>query len=143
MNVKLLRTDYNEFGIFGELSDESGNKFAVTLEHAYPETKALPKEFILYSPKIAAGTYICKRHAPNRLPYETFELQNVPNFQDHHVDGVLIHIGNYNKDSIGCILLGKSKLKLDRGMMITGSKETFQKFMDLQKDVSEFTLTIE
>lgn len=39
---------------------------------------------------------VCKGYVPR--------LQNVPQF-----DGVLIHVGNSDKDSSGCILLGKNK----------------------------------
>ncbi len=153
MNCKLIRTNYSEYGIFGELYNEHGVKIATTLEHSY----SIPIKDLDgggggggvgaggggYCAKVAIGTYTCKRHAPNRLPYETFELQNVPDFQGQPVSGILIHIGNYNKDSIGCILLGKSRLKTDRNEMILNSKEIFAEFMDLQKDVLEFTLTIE
>ncbi len=138
MNCKLTRTDYSEYGIFGELRNEAGDFIAVTLEHAFPFTDSPAAGEVSYEPKIPAGTYICQRHAPNRLPYETFELQNVPGST-----GDLIHIGNYNKDSIGCILVGQSRLRTYRNEMILASKETFEKFMEMQKGVSEFTLTIE
>jgi hypothetical protein len=115
-------------GVFGTMFDENGQQIAVTLEHSFNGV-----------PKVAAGTYTCERHAPNRLPYETFELQNVPDFQGKPVTGILIHIGNYNSDSDGCILVGSHR----NGEMIMDSKITFAKIMDLLKDVDSFLLTVE
>lgn len=134
MNCILKRTDYLAEGIFGELTDSNGNTLAVTLEHSYDSGDG-PS---CYIPKLSRGIYTCVRHAPNRLPYYTFEVQNVPNFQRKPVTGILIHIGNYNSDSDGCVLLGDER----NGDMIMNSKATFQKFMDLQVGVEEFTLTV-
>lgn len=94
------------------------------------------------TPKVAAGVYTCVRHAPNRLPYVTFELQGVPDFQGNPVTGILIHIGNFNKDSDGCILLGAVLYAITEPWMIRSSTPTFNKFMALQSSVDSFTLTI-
>lgn len=94
---------------------------------------------------MAPGTYNCTRHAPNRLPYETWELQNVPPFLGNPVSAILIHVGNYNNDSDGCILVGRrvvSNPDSPSENMITSSKNTFNRLMDLTKDLNSFTLTI-
>lgn len=131
MNLKLTRNKSSLYGVFGDLRDESGKIIAVTLEHAYLDGA-------VYAPKLAAGTYTVLRHPPRRLPYETFEVQNVPDFQGNRVDGILIHRGNFNNDSEGCILLGH-----DIGpACILESGVAFQEFMDLQKDLNSFTLTV-
>lgn len=103
----------------------------VTLEHAYPENG-------LFVPKLASGKYVVKRHAPNRLPYETFEIQGVPDFQGSPVSGILIHVGNYNKDSEGCVLLG---LHLGVGCILE-SKIAFEQFMETQSGLDEFNLEV-
>ena len=56
---------------------------------------------------------------------------------------ILIHAGNYNNDSEGCILLGDSVIMSGRGQMITNSKVTFAKFMDLMKDQDSFFLMVQ
>lgn len=127
----LNRFSFSESGILGIMLDEYGTVYN-TLEHAYLQPNGS------YSPKIAVGTYTCQRHAPNRLPYETFEVTNVPPFMGQDVTGILIHIGNYNQDSIGCILLGKSHTDT----MITNSKEAFQEFMLSLEGTDSFELTI-
>jgi hypothetical protein len=132
--LKLTRNDSTANGIFGVLSDEDGTELAVTLEHAYDSGHGNGS----FVPKVASGTYLCQRHAPNRLPYETFELQDVPNFEDKPVTGILIHKGNFDKDSDGCILLGTAR----NGDMITSSAPIFNKFMTSLTGIQEFQLVI-
>ena len=127
----LNRTSYSEDGVFGLLISDDGQTF-YTLEHSYKQADGS------YKPKVALGTYICQRHAPNRLPYETFEVTNVPDFMDNSVTGILLHIGNYNKDSDGCILLGKGQT----ASMITHSKEAFEEFMSSLEGTNDFQLII-
>jgi hypothetical protein len=127
----LTRTSYEESGIYGTLQDDQGNQIAVTLEHSYQDGDN-------FVPKVASGTYTCSLHAPNRLPYTTYELQDVPDFQGNPVTGILLHIGNYNQDSDGCILLGQSR----QGNMIINSKVTFDAFMASLNGIESFTLTI-
>jgi hypothetical protein len=134
MNFKLTRNQISSDGVFGSLYDNSGKQILVTAEHAFTLTNGT------VAPKVKAGTYTCLRHAPNRLPYETWELQNVPNFDGKPVTAILIHIGNYPQtDSDGCILVGSSR----NGEMILDSKETFADFMNLTIDENNLTLTIE
>jgi Family of unknown function (DUF5675) len=132
MNIKLVRNKYTKDGVFGTIFGEDGQQIAVSLEHSYLYGTTL-------TAKVKHGEYTCLRHAPNRLPYETFELENVPDFQGKPVTGVLIHCGNFDKNSEGCILVGETV----SGTMITNSKITFKTLMDLQIGVDSFTLTIE
>jgi hypothetical protein len=126
MNLHLTRKQYRDDGIFGEI--DCDKIYFFTLEHSYDKM-----------PKIPQGVYRCTRWDSPKFGYQTFMLNDVPG-HDH----ILIHIGNYNHDSEGCILigLGLGRTK-NNGVMITSSKQAFQKFMELQEGVDEFTLTIE
>lgn len=106
---------------------------AVTLEHGYDIGG-------FWLPKVRAGIYNCVRHAPNRLPYETFMLENVPDFQGAPVSGILIHKANWERELEGCIAVGLAAI--NNNEMITGSKLAFDKMMSLQAAVNSFKLTI-
>ena len=126
MDLTLTRKLYSKDGVFGELTDESGKLVAVTLEHAYD-----------LMPKVPAGTYACKR-GPHRLAsmehdFTTFEIEGVP---DH--SKILFHVGNYNHDSQGCVLLGHQRVD----KMVTESKLAFARFMELQTGVNTFHLIV-
>lgn len=131
MDLTLIRKEYREDGIFSSLIAESGGKIADTLEHSYDK-----------KPKLPTGEYRCVR-GKHRLhsmtqDFETFEITGVP---DH--SGILFHIGNSNKDSDGCVLLGATTIISPNGsQVIVKSKVTFQIFMELQKDINEFQLTV-
>src|SRR5689334_19296677 len=98
MDLILVRKKIGADGVFGELlnarNDES---LFVTLEHAYPSEDG-------FWAKIPKGEYLCKRgvhQLHSSQPFTTFEVMDVPNRY-----GILIHWGNWNSDSNGCILLG-------------------------------------
>jgi hypothetical protein len=137
MNASIKRQQFRSDGIFGVMSNEQGNVFCVTLEHAYQDPLSG-----LWVPKVAAAVYTCVRHPPNRLPYETFMLYNVPNFQNQSVDGILLHVLNFNRESQGCIGLGQEVADIGSEEMITHSQNTFDAFMALQIGVDSFQLTI-
>ena len=126
-----------ESGIFSYLLGDADIVEAVTLEHAYPEGE-------IYIPKIPSGSYKCVR-GPHRLhgmteDFITFEITGV----EGHTN-LLFHWGNYNKDSEGCVLLGKTKILMPDGVssMITESRAAFNKFMDLQNGLDEFQLEVQ
>ena len=138
MNLTLTRKQARADGIFGVLTDETGKEIAVTLEHAYLNAQQG------YSPKLNDGDHKCVRGqhqlASMTAPFETFEITGVPNHTS-----ILFHQGNYNKDSEGCVLLGRSLAYDNQGagtQMIAMSKTTFKYFMDLQSGINEFTLTV-
>lgn len=130
MNFTLTRTDFRPDGIFSILVQlDTGTRFSVTLEHSYENL-----------PKLPDGSYTCVR-GKHRLhgmteDFETFEVTGV---EGH--SGILFHWGNYNKDSDGCILLGQSISK-DTDWMVTHSRDTFAKFMDMLQGTDEFTLIV-
>lgn len=133
MNLILTRDDpFIEAGVFGVLRKaDTKEQIAVTLEHAY----ASPFGF---SPKVPPGQYVCQRgmHRLERWKWsiETFEITDVPGHTD-----ILFHVGNYNQDSSGCVLLGMAR----GDQMILNSRLAFAAFMLLQKGVESFTLIVE
>lgn len=146
MNLILRRTKYCSDGIFGELLGDSGNFICNTLEHAFP------KPDHTFEAKVEAGEYLCKVgtgplpggfHAlHDGVPFMAFEIQDVPPFRGEPVKGILFHIGNYNCDSEGCILLGKQiGRKNDGGFMLMASKQAFEAFMKMQ-GLDDFTIKI-
>lgn len=124
MNLVLQRTEFREDGVFGQLLN--GNvQIAVTLEHSYED-----------GPKIPPGFYSCVRgthQLEGGEPFETYEITEVPNHNK-----ILLHCGNWNKDSAGCVLLGSAR----SNDMIVGSRAAFNKFMALQDGVQEFCLQV-
>lgn len=134
MILTLTRDKFVLYGILGKLSDGSGFE-CETLEHAYQAPSAGTPVFL---PKLASGTYKVVRHAPNRLHYETFMVLGVPPFLGAPVDGILIHRGNVNGDSEGCILVG-----LERGTgCIMESEKAFDKLKALLDGQDSFTLVV-
>ena len=135
MNINLNRTQSNQEGIFGNFTDENGNQICVTLEHAYDDGNGG------WVAKIPDGTYTCQRGqhqlASMSHPFETFEVTNVPGHSN-----ILIHMGNFDKDSEGCILVGHAIAGSGSSEMITSSVATFNAFMQLQAGLDTFTLTV-
>lgn len=133
MNLILKRTDSNENGVFGQLTDSQGTFLLCTLEHAYDSELGNGT----YAAKVPTGTYQCVRgkHKLANMTdvFITFEVQNVPGHT-----GILFHAGNFDKDSEGCILLGLQR----NGDMVTESRMAFHKFLDLQDGIDSFILTV-
>lgn len=131
MKFKLIRKQTRSDGFFGEFQDERGHFLFVTLERYYPE-----------GPKLDNGIYTCKRGVHclgDGEPFQTFEVMKVPGNT-----GILFHVGNYNADSEGCVLLGQAVgNKSDGGKMIVGSNKAFKKFMEILKYEDSFELIVE
>ncbi|MDR3351298.1 MAG: DUF5675 family protein [Prevotellaceae bacterium] len=152
MKLHLTRIARKPGYTIGNLSID-GACFCDTLEDTDRGLKqAMPLEEIkrLKQPgvtAIPAGTYYILMHIASpkystRPAYRSIggklpRLANVPGY-----DGVLIHIGNYPKDTEGCILVGKNKAP---GAVLE-STETFNKLYALLKAAAdkaeEITLTI-
>lgn len=149
MNLKLLRTAFKSTGIYGEIEDETGKRRFFTLEHSYsrtaladPDPGLEPEKFGSiencpdYLPKLAPGTYTCVRgqhQLHHGLPFETFMVTGVPKHE-----GILFHVGNYDRDSEGCILIGKEPIPDGIGK----SGDAFKEFIELQRKTDSFILEV-
>lgn len=100
--VEVVRCRTSEYGTFGRLF-VNDDFFCYTLEPAKNNIKPYP---------IPCGVYDLKMDVVSpkyrfRFPYSSYKgrvprIVDVPNFH-----GVLIHIGNFVKDTLGCILVGE------------------------------------
>lgn len=134
MKLFLNRNFFLEYGIFGELTCEEFPKFKLyTLEHSYK------REDGTFYPKLGIGQYVCKL-GEHRLKFmdHTFQTYEITGVLGH--TGMLFHVGNYNKDSEGCVLLG-SGIDL-HSKAIYGSKDGFSKFIDLLGNRTQFDLMV-
>lgn len=131
MNFTLVRTDFLPTGIFGKLISEDNSLLLECLEHSYLSGAT-------WAPKVPLGIYTCVRgtHQLEGMtkPFECFELKNVPGHTD-----ILIHRGNQNSDSAGCLLVGEVR---DGNRGILSSQMAFERFMNFQSNVDEFQLEI-
>lgn len=104
---------------------DSSMPLAKILELKKPSITAIPRgtyevTLDVYSPKFGSKSFY-KEVCNGKLP----RLLNVKGFE-----GVLIHCGNTDKDSAGCLLVGQNKV---RGQVIN-SKATFKELYKLLKD---------
>lgn len=133
MNMILTRSECSSDGVFGTLTSNDGSFSCVTLEHAFPQ------DDISYAPKTPPGTYTCvlgTHQLDHGGPFQCFQITNVPGHQ-----GILIHIGNFNKDSDGCCLVGEEIQGKAPSRFINNSKQTWDNMMNfLGKD--NFTLIV-
>lgn len=108
----------------------------VTLEppffHGYPSEH----------PCIPTGEYTCKKVFDREtlggafIPI-TYEVTNVP-----ERTGILFHVGNARTDTMGCILLGLSYIKVNGKLGITDSRVAFKRFIEAMEKDNEFTLKV-
>lgn len=82
---------------------------------------------------IPLGKYKAKKVHSARFG-TTFEITGVPNR-----DAILIHPGNDEKDTQGCVLIGE---RLVDSNFISGSRTAFQRFMESNLQVSDFNIEI-
>lgn len=97
---------------------------------------------------IPAGEYTCRRRIYNKGGYETFEVTDVPGRS-----AILIHRGNTEEHTEGCILLGMKVgtlpvAKPEDGeparhkIAVLSSGVAHRAFMALQEGTDEFRLTV-
>ena len=122
----LLRIADIEQGIFGVLKDGEV-PFCVTVEN---------NKFVFPD-----GDYICERIDSPKYG-DTFEITNVKNRTN-----MLIHWGNWEDDSLGCVILGEryDPIFTRNGKFKDGvgdSKKAFNEFIRRTHSIDEFTLKV-
>lgn len=123
--LNLIRIAENEHGTFGAWVD-SHVPFAVSLEPDNNEIKRIP-----------AGTYTCKRDYYHHGDYETFEVTGVP-----ERTRILIHKGNAETNTAGCLLIGEMYEPLNGKPAILQSGKAFDELMRKLDGLDEFELVI-
>ena len=94
MNITLYRTLADVYGTHGHINDEQGNFLCNTIERPWLDNAPMVS-------CIPDGTYPCEPHIKSNNGQDVWILDGVPNRT-----GVLIHTGNTDGDSEGCILVG-------------------------------------
>lgn len=86
---------------------------------------------------IPPGKYDCLRHNTVKFP-NTWQLQNVPGRT-----AILIHAGNTEDSTNGCILVGRRFQDMNGKTGIAESQLAMTQFRDLTKSWKTFAITIE
>lgn len=125
---RIYSGDDKTLGVF---VDPEGIPFAVTLEpplvladdgyHTQPNISCIP-----------IGLYRCERVQSPRFG-NTFEITHVPG-RSH----ILLHKGNRQTDTLGCVLVAESFIEIGIGQSAAGFKE----FMGMMEGQDFFNLTI-
>lgn len=94
MKLTLMRTKQDQYGVHGQIESDNGTVICYTIERPWlgnhPDVSCIPD-----------GVYKCEPHIKSNNGQECWLLQNVPNRS-----GILIHTGNTDDDSEGCIIIG-------------------------------------
>lgn len=109
----LTRTLEGWQGAFGKLLDPAGKQLCVTCERPWLDN-------IVGKSCIPPGTYNVIPHDSVSHPY-TWEVTGVPGRKD-----ILIHNGNTENDTEGCILVGDSMGTINGLMAVLNSLVTMQ-----------------
>ena len=127
ITLTLKRIAHTRDGTFGVLLDS--NPFALTCEREWFDNKSDVS-------CIPTGEYICRR--VNSLRFgNTFEVMFVKGRTN-----ILVHSGNTEDDSKGCILVGEEFGEMNGKAAVLSSKKGFAEFLERLKDVDEFNLII-
>ena len=111
MKLLLKRIAFKETYTIGKLSID-GAYFCDTLEDKNRDLNHdgdlndAGEGKVMHETAIPFGTYRVVVNVSPRFGRELPRLENVP-----HFDGILIHRGNTDADSSGCILVGENKVK--------------------------------
>jgi len=121
----LQRTSADQNGVFGQLLDSTGTQICLTLEHAYQAPDGS------WKPKLLDGNYTLTRghHFLVHGQYDTYSFPPFTGWDGQVHTNVLIHPGNSENDSEGCVLLGVLKGELGGMPALLDSKAAFANFL--------------
>ena len=125
---KLKRVSNTMDGVFGVLLDEQTFPLCVTLEESWLNNQRNIS-------CIPEGTYQVRKYSGTRYK-EVWKLDNVPNRS-----AILIHAGNTEYDTQGCILVGRRFGVLSQKRAILDSRSALTALRQTLPD--NFILTIE
>lgn len=145
MELILIRSERNDWGTFGELIAPSKGGLFSALKTCEDDWRDNQRNISC----IPAGRYRLVRTVYYKHNYETFEVTPVPN--RHRI---LIHPGNTEEDTDGCILVGLRRgtlwvpdeddplHKLALKDAVVESQAAFATFMDWMRGVDDAYLVI-
>ena len=128
IKIKLVRKQFSALGIKGRLLCDDPHLVLFTLENPW-------KDNARSISCIPAETYPCRIVDSPRFG-RVYGVTNVRN-RSH----ILIHAGNYPRDTSGCILIGQTGDILSPTMFIGNSQKALKEFMD-KLDGQPFELEI-
>lgn len=145
LNRILKTNDYTigEFSVDGKYLCDTIEDAVRPLPESCPNTpKGIAckcKEKVYGKTAVPAGTYKVKLGYSNRFRRILPQVLDVPHFL-----GILIHTGNSNKDTEGCIIVGTWDGKTEN--WVSNSRKNFNKLFDMlkqaDKNVEDITITI-
>lgn len=117
MELLVKRKQFSDKATIGQMFID-GNAFCFTLEDKVRSAGVK----IPHETAIPAGSYSVVIGHSNRFNRDMPRVQNVPGFE-----GILIHYGNTDKDTDGCILVGNTSSGDD---FIGSSRDAFGRLFD-------------
>ena len=128
MHLTLQRMNEEHGCTLGVLSNKDG-VICYTLENPWLENRRNVS-------CIPEGEYECTPYSSAKYP-NVWELQNVKDRSK-----ILIHAGNFEEDTRGCILIGKHIADYSGKKMITNSRHTLKKLRDIIGVKNSFTIEV-
>lgn len=134
MIIRIERIKEDDYQTLGKLSIESsiGGFNCKTLELPWRNNERRVS-------RIPSGEYKAVPHQSPKFG-DSVWIQDVPNRSE-----ILIHLGNYHRDTLGCILVGRGFYDIDGDghLDVTASRDTMTELYNLVKDEKELTVIIE